>query len=267
MLNKLFCAIVLPCLAVVVLAAGETRAQAPPPPPVPAIGEADAHGASTPVAEQAEGGAADPAAGQPAEAGHDAPGAIVEGSQDAHGEGVAAHGAADDHADAGEHGEAHGESPLATLARVANFALLAGGLFYFLRGPVSQHLASRGAQIRGDLQMAAQMKADAAARLAEIEQRLAGLPAELELVKQRGAEEVAAEEARIAAQAQVERDRLVAQARREIDQQVRTARQALKAEAAALAVGVAEARLRDTLTPVEQQRLADGFSSQIGAAR
>lgn len=268
MLNKLSHCIVLSCLAVVALAVGEARAQAPTPAPVvPATAATDTHGAATNAVGQAEGAAADHAAGQPAEAGHDTPGAVVEGSHDVHADGGADHGAADDHAEAGAHGEAHGESPLVTLARVANFALLAGGLFYFLRGPVSQHLASRGAQIRGDLQMAAQMKADAAARLAEIEQRLAGLPAELELVKQRGAEEVAAEEARIAAQAQVERDRLVAQARREIDQQVRTARQALKEEAAALAVGVAEARLRDTLTPAEQQRLADGFSSQIGAVR
>lgn len=175
--------------------------------------------------------------------------------------------AADGHATDGDHGEEHHESIWTTVARVANFALLAGGLFYFLREPVGRHLASRGDQIRGDLQQAAQMKAEAAARLAEIEQRLAGLPAELELVKQRGAEEVAAEEARMAQQAEVERTRLVAQAQREIDQQLRTARHALREHAAALAVGVAEERLRATLTDAEQQRLADEFTRQIGTTR
>jgi F-type H+-transporting ATPase subunit b len=229
------------------LVGGEALAQAPTPVPQ-VVQDADVtHGDDVHAADQ------------PADVEHDAPGAVVENAHEAD-----AHATSDDHAAADDHGEAHGESLWVTLARVANFALLAGGLFYFLRGPVSQHLASRGAQIRGDLQAAAQMKVDATARLAEIEQRLAGLPAELEMVKQRGAEEVAAEEARITDQARIERDRLVAQSRREIEQQVRTARQALKAQAAALAVGVAETRLRETLTPAEQQRLADAFSSHVG---
>jgi F-type H+-transporting ATPase subunit b len=188
----------------------------------------------------------------------------------------AAHGPVDaahaDQADASHADEAHGdghheESVLVTLARVANFALLAGGLFYFLRAPVAAHLASRGEQIRGELATAARVKAEAAARLVEIEEKLKALPAELELVKQRGAEEVAAEEARIAQQAEVERQRLVAQARREIDQQVRTARQSLTAHAAALSIEVARERLQTTLTESEQRRLADEFNTQVRGAQ
>lgn len=170
---------------------------------------------------------------------------------------------------ADEHGAAehHEESIWATLGRLTNFALLAGGLFYFLRKPVADHLEARAMQIRGDLALAAQMKAEAAERLLEIEARLQNLPAELEQVRQRGAEELAAEEARILQQADVERARLVAQARREIEQQVRTARQALTAHAAALAVGIAGDRLRATLTPDDQRRLADGFTRDVGGAQ
>lgn len=174
------------------------------------------------------------------------------------------------HADTAEaHGaEAHDEESVwATLARVANFALLAGGLFYFLRAPVAAHLEARGQQIRGDLAMAAQVKADAAQRLRDIEQRLQDLPAELEMVRQRGVEEVAAEEARIAQQSEVERARLIAQARREIEQQVRTARQALTAHAAALAIGVAEECLRATLSSDDQHRLADAFTREVGGVQ
>lgn len=171
------------------------------------------------------------------------------------------------HADESHGGEAHGESIWVTLARVGNFLLLAGGLFYFLRAPVAAHLASRGEQIRGDLATAARVKAEATQRLADIEQRLKALPAELELVKQRGAEEVAAEEARITQQAEVERQRLVAQARREIDQQMRTARQSLTAHAAALSIAVAREQLRTSLTESDQHRLADEFTSQVGGAQ
>jgi F-type H+-transporting ATPase subunit b len=171
------------------------------------------------------------------------------------------------HADDAHGGEHHEESIWVTLARVGNFALLAGGLFYFLRAPVAAHLASRGEQIRGDLATAARVKAEAAQRLAEIEQKLQALPAELELVKQRGAEEVAAEEARIAQQAEIERQRLVTQARREIDQQVRTARQALTAHAASLSIAAAREHLQSTLTDSDRQRLADEFTNQVGGVQ
>lgn len=200
----------------------------------------------------------DPAHAASAEAAHADPAAA------AHAE--AAH-ADEAHADESHGGEAHGESIWVTLARVGNFLLLAGGLFYFLRAPVAAHLASRGEQIRGDLATAARVKAEATQRLADIEQRLKALPAELELVKQRGAEEVAAEEARITQQAEVERQRLVAQARREIDQQMRTARQSLTAHAAALSIAVAREQLRTSLTESDQHRLADEFTSQVGGAQ
>lgn len=197
------------------------------------------------------------AAGQDAGSPAHAPAAVVESS---HGD--------DAHADDG-HGadEHHGESPWVTLARVANFALLAGGLFYFLRGPIAAHLATRGEQIRGDLATAARVRAEAAQRLVDIDARLKGLPAELDQVRARGAEEVAAEAERMAQQADVERARLVAQVRREIDQQVRTARQGLTEHAAALSIGVAREHLRATLTDDDQRRLADGFTSQVGGAR
>src|SRR5690606_9168146 len=144
MLNKLrslgtALAVVSLCLG---LTAGAALAQEPP--ATPAAGAAQADDAHEPV-------------------GHDAPGAVIE-------EGHAADAAhdADAHGADEAHGEEHHESIWTTIARVANFALLAGGLFYFLREPISQHLESRGTQIRNDLETAARVKAEAAARLAEI---------------------------------------------------------------------------------------------------
>ncbi len=98
------------------------------------------------------------------------------------------------------------------------------------------------------------------ARLAEIESKLAALPGELEQMRARSAEELEAERTRIRAAAETERDRLVEQARREIASQTRNARAELRAHAAALAVDVAEARLRSTLTPAEQSALVDQYA-------
>ena len=125
---------------------------------------------------------------------------------------------------------------------------------------IADHLAARGAQIRKDLVDAAEMRSTATARLAEIESKLAALPGELEQMRARSAEELEAERTRIRAAAETERDRLVEQARREIASQTRNARAQLRAHAAALAVDVADARLRSTLTPAEQSALVDQYA-------
>jgi len=228
-------------------------------------------------AQHADGGPA-PAA-TPQGDGHATPPASAEEHatpQDAHDAAApaAGHGAAADevhgaqgggHGGAGDHGAAgeHGESLWVTLARVANFAILAGVLYALARKPLAAHLAARRDQVRRDLVEAAALKQTATARLAEIETKLAGLPAELEALRARGAEELEAERVRVRAAAEAERDRLIEQARKEIESQTRAARAQLRAHAASLAVDVAEARLKGTLTPAEQAALVDGYAAQM----
>jgi F-type H+-transporting ATPase subunit b len=160
-------------------------------------------------------------------------------------------------------GEAHGESLWALIARVANFLVLAGGLYYLLRNPLGRYLQARSEQIRSDLATAAETRREAAARLKQVEERLRVLPAEIAALEARGREEIAAEEARIAQAAEVERQRLIEQTRREIERQLLTARRALAEHAADLAVGVARARLERELTPEEQMRLIDRYVAQV----
>jgi F0F1-type ATP synthase membrane subunit b/b' len=128
----------------------------------------------------------------------------------------------------------HGESLLRTGARLANFAILAGVLVYFLRAP-----------------------------LADIARKLDTLPAELAALKAQGAQDVVAEQARIAQAAALERERLVDQTRREIATRLRQARRELTAHAAELAIKVAEERIRRSITPEDQLRLMDRFTSQL----
>jgi F-type H+-transporting ATPase subunit b len=157
----------------------------------------------------------------------------------------------------------HEESVLRTLARLANFAILAGVLVYFLKTPLTAYLASRGTQIRQDLVTAAAMRETASAQLAEIARKLQTLPAELDALKAQGAQDVVAERARIAQAAAVERERLIEQTRREIATRLRLARRELTAHAAGLAVAIAEARIRRSITPEDQLRLVDRFTSQV----
>jgi F-type H+-transporting ATPase subunit b len=161
--------------------------------------------------------------------------------------------------------EGEAESPWATVARLLNFAILAGVLVYFLKSPLATYLVSRGTQIRKDLVTAAEMRASATAHLAEIEQKMKALPAELDSLKRQGAEDVKAEQARMTHAAAAERQRLIEQMRREIDMRLRVARRDLTAHAAELAVSVAEERIKRTITPDDQVRLVDRYTAQLRA--
>lgn len=161
----------------------------------------------------------------------------------------------------------HDESLLRTGARLANFVILAGVLAYFLRAPIAAYLASRGTQIREALVTAAATREAATAQLAEIARKLQTLPAELDALKAQGAQDVIAEQARIAQAAAVERERLVEQTRREIATRLRLARKELTTHAAELAITIAEERIKRSITPDDQLRLVDRFTSQLKEAR
>ena len=168
---------------------------------------------------------------------------------------------ADEHAVSED--EAHGESPWALTGRIFNFALLAGTLIYLLRNPLARYLTGRREQVRADLDAAEQMKRAAAAQMSEMDARLAALPGELETLKARGREEIAAEEDRIRTLAERERVRLLEQARRDLDQRVRLAERELVEHAAALAIGVAEGKIRRQITDEDQARLVDRYLTQV----
>lgn len=152
-----------------------------------------------------------------------------------------------------------------TIWKAANFVILVGVLVYFLRAPLGAYLGGRIAKVREDLVTAAQTRETAVRQLADIDAKLAALPAELEALKQRGAEDLVAERARIEEDAQHERQRLLEQTRREIDMRLRVAKRELLEVAAGLAVNVASERIRASITADDQARLVDRYASQLQA--
>jgi F-type H+-transporting ATPase subunit b len=146
---------------------------------------------------------------------------------------------------------------------VANFIIFVGILYYFLNQPLRDYLATRSSAIRKDLVEAAELRATATAQLETIDQKLKALPGELDKLRARGAEEIKAEEARIAAQAAADRDRLLEQTRREIDLQLRLAKKEIPEHAANLSVQLASERIKKEVTPADQERLVDRYLSQV----
>lgn len=171
----------------------------------------------------------------------------------------AEHGAAVEHAgEAAEHGGLSG-----LLWPVLNFLVLAGGLYYFLRVPFGEYVAGRSTQIRKDLVEAAELSRSANEQLADVDRKMQALPGELEALRKRGAEEIAAEEERIASAAAADRARLLTQTKREIDVRLQTAQRELSEHAAALAVDLASERLKTGMTAADHARLVDRYVQQV----
>jgi F-type H+-transporting ATPase subunit b len=164
-------------------------------------------------------------------------------------------------------GAEHGNPIVSIVAKLFNFAILAGTLVYFLRSPINQYLSDRGAQIRADLVKASEMKATASTQLAAIDRRMAALPAELDALRKTGADEVDAEEARIREAADKERARLLTQMSREIELRTKTAERELAKAASARAIDIATDYIQKTITEADQARLVERYLSQVGAAK
>jgi F-type H+-transporting ATPase subunit b len=161
----------------------------------------------------------------------------------------------------------HASPILPMIAKLFNFAILAGTLVYFLRSPFNTYLADRAAQIRGDLVKAAEMKASAAAQLAAIDQRMAALPVELDAIRKAGASEVEGEDARIRDAADKERTRLLTQMAREVELRTRAAERDLAVVASSRAIDAASAYIKATITEADQTRLVDRYLTQVGTAK
>jgi F-type H+-transporting ATPase subunit b len=144
------------------------------------------------------------------------------------------------------------------LWKIVNFAILAGALGYFIRKKGVAFFAARTESIRRELDEAARLHREAQARYAEMEQRLANIGTEIESLRARAREESGAEGERARAEAQNDLRRIQARAEQEIAAAVKAARQELRVYSAELAVGLAEGKIRERLTPESESALV-GF--------
>jgi F-type H+-transporting ATPase subunit b len=165
-------------------------------------------------------------------------------------------------ADAAEEGH---DSWMPAIAKFVNFAALAGILVYFLRSPIGGYLRTRGETIRKDLVEAASLQSSAEQQLAGMRAKLAQLPAELDELKRRGQEELAAERVRMKEATAREREKLLERTRREIDLQFRIARRALVEHTAELAMSLARTRVERSITADDHRRLIERYAAEVRA--
>jgi len=153
------------------------------------------------------------------------------------------------------------------LLRWSNLVVLFGILGYLLRKPMGRFFSERGQEILEGLARGRRAREDAAARLRDIEARLAGLEAEIGRLRDAAMSEARADHSRLRARAQVEAEKIRAMTEQEIASLAKQVRTQLQNYAAVLAVELAEQRIRARLTPERQDALLRRYAEQVKSAK
>jgi F-type H+-transporting ATPase subunit b len=141
----------------------------------------------------------------------------------------------------------------------ANFLVLAGALGYLIGKNAPPFFKARSAEIRRDMDNAAEERRKAEERVAAVELRLANLETEIAALHTEAQQEVQIEAERLAQHTAAEIAKIQARAEQEIVFAGKAARIELKRYAAELAVGLAEQKIRARMTPDVQDVLVRGF--------
>lgn len=166
---------------------------------------------------------------------------------------------------AGEHGaegEEHGV--LAEVFHWFNFLLVAGGVWYLGKKFAVPMFAERTRAIQENMQASARAMKEASERLAGIEKKLQYLDEEIRDLRLTAEREAAAEQGRMEELAQAEASKIAQAAEQEIETATKSARRELQRYSAELAVGLAEKRIRETISSDAEKRIVRAFVSDLG---
>lgn len=141
--------------------------------------------------------------------------------------------------------------------KVVNFAILVFVLVWFTRKPLKDFLRKRTEVIEKTLKEAQEAKELAQKALSAVEDRLKLKDKEIEEILARSKESATSEKELLIKQGEQMREKILEQAKSNIDYELRLAKDSIKAEAAEIAIELAEKKLREKLTKEEQIRLIE----------
>lgn len=178
----------------------------------------------------------------------------------------------------GEHGGEHGgrlhlidilagEDSVHFWGAVLNWLLLVVILVVFARKPVRAFLGARRSVMEDAIREASAAKAQAqarydeyTARLAQLDQELARLRADIERAAEEDRKHILQEAQHASARLKSDTETLVRQHAEALERQVR-------GEVVTAAVAAAERVLRESIQPTDQQRLADAYREDVARGR
>jgi F-type H+-transporting ATPase subunit b len=143
-----------------------------------------------------------------------------------------------------------------------NFAVIFFALWIPLRKRLPGFFKSRSESIQKRVEEARKTSEEARRRLSDVEGRLSRLDAEITEMRREADEGARSEERRMRAELEAERQRILAAAEQEIAMAAGAARRELKSYAAALAVDLAEKKIR--VDKDADQALVREFTASLG---
>lgn len=177
---------------------------------------------------------------------------------EAHGTKAEAHG----ETKSGAHGEEHGTQNV-ILWKWANFAILAAGLGFLIVKQAGPYFATRSIEIQKGIVDAQKLRADAEARAAAMDAKLANLSLEVEAMRKSAKDEAAQEGQRIRQETERELAKIQAHSEQEIAAALKAAQAELKKYSGQLAVSLARDKVRARMTPADQDALVQNFVADL----
>ena len=145
----------------------------------------------------------------------------------------------------------------------ANFAILAAGIGYLLVKQAGPYFAARSLEIRKGIEDAQKLRADAEERAAAMDARLAILGVEVEAMRKASHEEASQEAHRFRQETAHEMAKIQANAEREISSALKAAQIELKSYSGHLAIDLAREKVRERMTPADQESLVRKFVTDL----
>ena len=150
-----------------------------------------------------------------------------------------------------------------TFWKWVNFGIMMAGVGYLFAKQGVPFFAERAAGIAKDISDAKKTKADADARAAQIESRIANLGKEIDQMKAAASAEMQSEGKRIEAETTQTLAKVQTSAAQEIASATKQAKAELSAHAAALALDLAAGRIRSSLSDGQSRGLVSAFIQDL----
>jgi F-type H+-transporting ATPase subunit b len=141
------------------------------------------------------------------------------------------------------------------LWKFVNLAIFAALGIYVLRRPISQALLARRESIRQEILAAQNERDQALARIAEADNLLGKLDADVRTVREQATQEAQAERQRLAAATARELEKLKQQAQREMETADKLARKGLRKYLAQRSVEMARVTIKNQMRPEDDTHL------------
>lgn len=139
--------------------------------------------------------------------------------------------------------------------KFVNLAIFTAAAIYVLRRKINEALLARRESIRQELITAQNELERALAKLAEANNLLSRLEADMGVVREQAKQEAESERKRLAAAAEREMEKLKQQAEREVETAAKIARNELRKYLAQRSVELAREKVRVQMTPEDDQHL------------